>query len=194
MSWKEKLKNKIQLRMLEDSKLSAVDGINICNIRHKDAGFEETITQSLELIKAICPKRYRYVKNEIMWIVNSVEIPENTGNYIRRLNLCNIHFTRFDEDLLWVSLFFAGQIVHEATHGVIYTKGFKYDLENRLQIERICVAEQNRFSKKAEAMYPEYQDRLVADFDPSGWDYSYNTTNTKKFYHTFKRILLDQKS
>ena len=194
MSWKQKIINKIQLRILEDAKLSDVDGINICDLRHKDDGFEKTITQSLELIKTICPKRYGYVKNEIMWIVNSAETPENMGNYIRRMNLCNIHFTRFDEDLLGVSLFFAGQIVHEATHGVIYTKGFKYDQENRVQIERICVTEQNRFLKKAEEIYPEYQGMLVCDFDPSGWDYSFSTTRTKKIQHTLQRILTDQTS
>ena len=43
---------------------------------------------------------------------------------------------------------FAGSIVHEATHGLLHAKKFKYIKERREQHERICVAEDIAFKKK----------------------------------------------
>jgi hypothetical protein len=88
-----------------------------------------------------------------------------------------------------VSAFFAGIIVHESTHGLLHTKGVGSDKARRVQVERICTAEENRFYKRAEYYFPEYEGTLVHDYDPGNWEYSWNTPKHKRFIHEISRIV-----
>ena len=45
--------------------------------------------------------------------------------------------------------FFASEIVHEATHGYLKSKGFRYTKKTRERHEKLCLKEQQRFIKKA---------------------------------------------
>jgi hypothetical protein len=47
----------------------------------------------------------------------------------------------------WVALM-ASIIVHESTHGHLFSRRIPYNVETRSRVERICVAEQQRFAEK----------------------------------------------
>ena len=62
---------------------------------------------------------------------------------------------------------YAATLVHEATHGYIEAKGFRYIKPNRLRIERICRSEENRFLSRIDS---EWGDALHNPFNPQHWD------------------------
>ncbi len=188
---KEIILVKIEKWLLKLVFIKKVEGINICDYRDKDDGYEEIITSSINLIKSIDPRRYKTVKNEISWIINTNEPGKYGGRYRRRIKGCLINFENYSEDRRLVSAFYAGLIIHEATHGLLYTKGMRYTEENRVQIERICNAEENRFYQKIENIYPEYQGYLVYEFNPQDWDYSWNTSKWKQAFHALRRVMRD---
>ncbi len=178
-------------KILKSSFASTTDTIHIGDIRELNDGFEEVIVRALDLIRNHDPRRYKRVKREIDWIANSSIPGKFGGMYKSSVKACLIHFENYSEDHRLVSSFYAGIIVHEATHGFIETKGYEYSEDNRLQIERICFSENNRFYKRIENAYPEYDGLLVREFVPSDWEYSWNTPGWKQMYHWFKRKIKD---
>ena len=191
MSFRNKIAGKIEVWVLRSSIEGESDGIKICNIRSKDDGFLEIIRASLKLIQQMDPRRYKTIRNEIDWLVNS-NLPDKYGaRYKRSSKSCFIGFDNYSEDKLHVSAYFAGIIVHESTHGVLHSKGVGSDKTRRVQIERICTAEENRFYQKVENLYPEYAGSLVHEFDPKDWEYFWNTPKYKRFFHEIMRVFND---
>ncbi|OGX04194.1 MAG: hypothetical protein A3G87_01375 [Omnitrophica bacterium RIFCSPLOWO2_12_FULL_50_11] len=56
------------------------------------------------------------------------------------------------------AVFFATQIVHEATHGYLRSKGFPYTRETRERHENICLKEERRFIRKAIHQHEKWTD------------------------------------
>ncbi len=191
MSLKNKLTDKISRSIFKSDLICSIDGIFISGMKRNNDGFEEISGLALDLIRNHDPKRYERVKSEIEWIVNSSVPRKYGGMYQRGVNACIINFDNYSEDKKLVSAYYAGIIIHEATHGFIETKGFEYSSENRMQIERICCSEHNRFYKRIENYYPEYVGLLITEFTPSDWEYSWKTPGWKQLWHWLKRETKD---
>ncbi len=187
MSFKNKIIDRVTRRIFKAGLICTIDGIFISGLERNNDGFEEIIGSALDMIRNHDPKRYERVKSEIDWIVNSSIPPKYGGMYQRSVKSCVINFENYSDDIKLVSAFYAGIVVHEATHGFIETKGFEYSRGNRLQIERICRSEENRFYKRIESFYPEYEGLLTREFEPSDWDYSWETPRWKQLFHWLKR-------
>lgn len=191
MSFRNKIIARVEEKLYSTCAVCEVDGLKIVDMRDKNDGYVESITSSLEMIKIYDPKRYKRVLSEASWIVNTNEVGTYGGQYKRRTKSCILNFDNFDEDQRLVSAYFGGMIVHEATHGLMDTKGIHYTHENKVQIERICSAEENRFYRRIVAVYPEYEGRLVRVFDSSDWEESWGMSKWEKAFHSFKRIMRD---
>jgi hypothetical protein len=187
MSFKNKIIDRVTRRIFKADLICTIDGIFISSLRENNDGFAEIIGSALDMIRNHDPKRYERVKSEIDWIVNSSIPPKYGGMYQRSAKSCVINFENYSDDIKLVSAFYAGIVIHEATHGFIETKGFKYSRGNRLQIERICCSENNRFYKRIESLFPEYAGLLTMEFEPSDWDYSWETPRWKQLFHWLKR-------
>src|SRR4051812_27705814 len=127
------------------------DGIRIANINYSaDNGqaFTAFTKHALRLIEQKDPRRYRRVRREIRYIAN---VPLLSGAaYRRSVRCCEIDFDRYyvpPEDLAyeWQLARFAAIIVHEATHGHLFTLAIPYTEETWIRVERICHAEETRF-------------------------------------------------
>jgi len=188
MSIRESFLKYLELKLLQSSFVCDLEGIKIADLVEDEKSFEESITSSLLRIKELDPRRFITVKKEIRWLMNSNQVPKYGGQYRRRNRVCLLNYSAYSEDDKLVSLFFAGLVVHEATHGLLDSKGFRYTKENRVQIERICTAEENRFYKRAENVYPEYEGMLARDFTPEDWHSDWNTPKWTYVFRTLKRI------
>jgi hypothetical protein len=163
-------------------------GIRLCDISHDktdDMAFFTRTKEALNLIAATDPHRFRRVQTEIRFIMNK-EINAG-GQYRRASRCCLVDFGRYPFDTRpdWYLLLYAGAIVHEATHGELYSKGFLYTPANREQLERICHAEQCRFLTRAK---PEWREYLVDQFDPSRWHFAWHASRWAKLQARFRRI------
>jgi hypothetical protein len=163
-------------------------GIRLCDINHNDTDDSAFISRSreaLDMIEAKDPRRFRRVQQEICYIVNK-EL-NACGEYHRSTRACFVDFGRyrFDEHPDWYLCLYAGTLVHEATHGLLYSKGFLYTPENREQIERICHAEESRFLTLAK---PEWRAQLINEFDPAGWHFAWTASRWAKTKALLRRI------
>ncbi len=117
----------------------------------RDKDFREYAKQALSLIEQTDPRRFRRVQAEITYLANSSL--ESNGNYERDLKCCNIDFAQvvyrcrmMGEAFLIANL--ACIIVHEATHGRIYSYGIPYEKPNWIRIERLCIREESHFAER----------------------------------------------
>ena len=189
MSIRNKIIANLEERLFRSSLISKIDGVNIVNLRHEDDGFKEIVTLSLELLKKYDTKRYRRVINEILWIVNTYQVHECCPEYYQRTKAGYIKFKRFNDDLVYVSLYYAGIIINSATLGWLINKDIKCTKNNILQIHRICTIEQNRFYSNIEKEYPEYSGSMVHEFNPEEWQYSHNKSKIRVFLKKLARVM-----
>jgi hypothetical protein len=120
------------LGVLESKALSTIviekhKGISLCDMNRDDSDDSAFIARTKEALNLIArkdPRRFGWVQVEIRYIINK-EL-NYLGQYRRRSRSCFIDYGRmqFDDHPEWRVLLYAGLIVHEATHGHLYSKGF----------------------------------------------------------------------
>ncbi len=154
-----------------------------------DKVFYDFICETLNIIKEFDDKRYLRVINELNWIVNTSRLKVDCGEYRHSIRLCSVNCNLSIEQNLDDFVYFASLIIHETTHGYLASKGFEYTKERRVQIERICVAEENRFLAKVAVKHPEISNKFISEFNPEPWRESWNSSKWAKFRTGITRIL-----
>ena len=183
--------------LLRTSVVSYFEGIPLTSMSGNHADFQNIVTRSLELIRDIDNRRFKRVLHQTKWLMNtSLSLGPYSGLYWHHQRAVTVDFSYQPDkgDELWHAGYFAGVIVHEATHGVLEDKGFAYNEENRTQIERICTAEQNRFVMKLNKVRPNLGNELQEPFDSGNWEPSWNSTRLKDLFLTFRKIREKEKS
>ena len=179
------------LWMLRHMAAARVDGIGIVDVRGRNDSFTRIISQALHLVRDHDPRRYKRIVRHIAWIVN--EFCHSQGlEYNSRTRIVSFEFPEFeglDENLL-IALCACG-LVHEATHGVISSRGILYEGDNRSGIESLCMIEQNRFVKRlAQADPVRYPIELLhIEFNETDWKPGWTTNRLKKAVHLISRAL-----
>jgi hypothetical protein len=165
------------------------DGIRFASISHDATEFVNAMRSSLSLIRTHDPRRYRRVKDHICWIVDAARHDGAGGiAYNSYLRQCTVDFSDFGWDSAnYLAAYYAHLIVHEATHGWLCARGFRYTRSSRMQHERICVAEENRFLKRLDRHIPGVYETWASEFDPRDWDVSWTFWRRKK--QEVRRIL-----
>ncbi len=186
--WVRNRMTRLEGRCLRELTRETHKGIRLCDINHDksdDPAFFARTKEAIDLIAGADPRRFKRVQAEIRFIVNK-EL-NSAGEYRRATRCCFVDFGRypFQTSPGWYLLLYAGTIVHEATHGALYTRGFLYTPDNREQIERICHAEQQRFFALAK---PAWREHLVNQFDPSRWHFAWHSSRWAKLTALFQRI------
>lgn len=163
-------------------------GICLCDINSKKADDSEFIArtkQALDMIEQKDPRRFRRIQKELRYIANK-EL-NMTGQYQHSIKCCFIDYGQypFKTHPEWYLCLYAGLLVHEATHGMLYSKGIPYTRETREQIERICHREQFRCSVRIK---PEWRENLMEEFDPAGWHFSWYASRWAQLWVLLRRI------
>jgi hypothetical protein len=141
------------------------------HLRASGAEFVARTQEALDLIRRHDPRRFRRIQSRLRYIVNKELF--SGGEYDRRLHACHIDFERLDfaANHEWCLLWYASALVHEATHGVIASKGVPYDDNTRARIERLCHTEEKRFVLRAR---PRALNDIVGEFDETQWSEYWN--------------------
>jgi hypothetical protein len=164
--------------LYKKSIVGSFHGISLVSLNEGVGDYVRVITRSLELIRERDPRRFARVQAQTRWLVDRPHpCGAGSGAYQHRIKATNIDFEYRPEfgDELFHAAYFARVIVHEATHGVIRDRGISTTPENRIQVERICRAEENRFIVSLMLSFPHLPDRLIQPFDPEDWRESWET-------------------
>jgi hypothetical protein len=192
----DKFVDRMMLWSMRGNETGRFDGIGLANFRGHGDSFTKTIQSSLRLIQEQDPRRYARVKQHIAWIVNQVNSTLG-AQYQPRIRTL---FLQFDEarDLPpdVVIAFYACMIVHEATHGLIESRGIKMTTKDGLRIESLCTVEQNRFAAKLSGHDPaRYPSALLQHkFDAGYWEPEWNKGGGERAVSFIKRSIADRKT
>ena len=71
----------------------------------------------------------------------------------------------FPKDHDWYLRCYAATLVHEATHGAIYSRYIGHTRRNRLRIERLCHTETLRFLRRLDKPDRVWSEQIAGVFD-----------------------------
>lgn len=189
-SFVHKLADFAFVSLYKKSIVGSFDGIPLVSLNEGIADYVRIISRALELIRDQDPRRFARVKSQTRWLVDK-PLPSGFGSgaYQHRIKATNLDFefrsTVGDE--LFHAAHFAGVIVHEATHGVIRDRNISTSPENRVQVERICRAEENRFLGLLLRSFTHLPANLIRPFDPADWHASWETGQIASCLKELKR-------
>jgi hypothetical protein len=128
-------------------------GIPLYNLSTKPGSDDllfSCVTQSLELISQIDPRRFQRFRTEVKAILNTRLLTTARYQRLGRVCLIDLNAWEFAADPEFSIKSLACTLVHEATHGQIYSKLIPYRRQTRQQIEKLCTVEQLRFARRFE--------------------------------------------
>jgi tetratricopeptide (TPR) repeat protein len=172
---------------LKVSCLDHVDGVAVCDLTisqpSKDR-FLDLTRQAMALIKSLDPRRYRRVCRCLRYIANTVLL--SRGQYGRTLRICRVDFSRhFNSPYSQRNVRdYAGVLIHEATHGLLFDRGVPYNRQTRERVERLCHLEAYRFARRFE---PGYADLFPGIYDPGPHRESWERSRKAKLVIWWKR-------
>jgi hypothetical protein len=149
-------------------------GIKIVE-RHASGVFLTRTVEALELLKRTDPRRFGRVQNHLKYIVRD-ELAFAAACYDYRRQACRVDFARlhFDKHPKVAPMFYAGLLVHEATHGVLRKRGIPYNEHNRERIERLCRREDYRFKRHFNRkLADKHMERFPEEFYQRSWSTSW---------------------
>ena len=155
MSVYRQFMSKARIWVCEQSLVGEHHGIKLADANSNDRDnliFVEKTTQALDLIHSLDLRRFARVQQHIDYILNT-ELYSG-GSYCPG-NVCQLDFGRWDfaQHPDWYLYMYAAAIVHEATHGHLRARGIRRTRRNKMQIERICRLEENRFLSRIESLW-----------------------------------------
>jgi hypothetical protein len=185
---RRKIRDRFEEWFLNTFTFDGFDSIKLSDVnadKTDDAAFFECAKESLALVRRKDARRYARIRQHLKYVVNAELL--SAATYGHSSKACRIDFGNlyFKERREWTIWCFAGYLVHEATHGLVESKGIEYSKDSRSQIERICRDEQNRFLKKAPL---EFQGQLIRPYTPDDWAPSWNRTRVEYFFESFLKI------
>ena len=179
------------LAVLRNTRVGNAHGIELRSVRHRSEKFVEVCSRSIELIRELDERRFGWVKRFNRFIVDqSLPSGAGSGQYRHRIGVTVIDF-EYDPsfgDELTHAAYFAGVIVHEATHGKLRNRGIATTKENRVQVERICVSQENSFLRRLDTIRPNLGSDLTRPFDPRRWEFSWNASRFRQTIAHLKRV------
>jgi hypothetical protein len=133
------------------------EGIKITHQVMKYTHYEEFVRitcEALQLVQDYSPRHFERIQHHVRFI--SYERLISGGQWNTATATCKIDFSRIypwfteeqnseasDDD--WHLTYYAGILIHEATHARLEALGFPYTKNTYQRIERICETEERRF-------------------------------------------------
>ncbi|MEN8251805.1 MAG: hypothetical protein ABFS32_22990 [Bacteroidota bacterium] len=179
----------VMIRLVRTAKQGSYGPIHIsCFVSDNNEFYDFTVA-TLDFIKKTDARRFKRILKEIDWLVNTRRIKRNCGEYRHKMKLCSVNREIKEEYSKDDVVYFSTVLIHEATHGYLCSRKVEHTKERRASIERICVAEENRFLRKVAISYPKIAEQYYYEFNPDDWDYSFNTSKWKRAYDEMVRII-----
>ena len=120
-----------------------LDGFN----QIRDPLFVDKTKAALDFIEDTDPLRFRRVQRFIKVIAHSNRA---LASYNHKLGSCSVGFAHFhfEDDAPHKIPWYACTLIHEATHGVFYSRKIPYTKRTREKIEYFCVLEEWKFAQR----------------------------------------------
>lgn len=184
--------NQFRLWLQRTSEVARFEGIilaDLKNSQNQTQHFRETFLASLRLLQHSDIRRFIRIQRHIAWITNHT-LAGGGAEYDHAIQTCYVDFddTKLEADPEYYIGYYACTLVHEATHGVIRSRGILYTPELRKRIERLCVREEQRFLLHLTLLKPDLAARINREFDVSDWKSYWEATPFKRITQHIRRV------
>ena len=107
------------------------------------------VVEALDLVRRVDPGRFVRIERFVKHIAVANWRGKSLGAYWPICKVCHLSKLPVPRNARFMAIYtYAQLLVHEATHGLLYKKGFPTSNAIKKRIEKLCVAEQRRFLKK----------------------------------------------
>ena len=115
-----------------------------------DAGFEECAKAALDYLAKVDRRRFARVRQYVRAVLRAPDSARYGGKLLLRIGVCMVNFLALDygRGPIRAVKVLACTLVHEATHGHIAAHSISYQGDAELKIERICIEEEVRLSRR----------------------------------------------
>ena len=144
------LMNWVEAWMARKTVAAEYKGIKICHSAFHlwcNDEFTASMERALRLIDETDPLRFARIQRFIRY-VRPISLPGDiAAEYVRSSRLCRVDWKKVPSptDPSFTVLASAVVLVHESTHGLLFSRGVRHSSARRLLIERVCVLEEVRF-------------------------------------------------
>ena len=180
------------VRIYDSCVVTECHGIRIaCTIDERKLSFARDITDALSLILEHDPRRLSVIRRTTGRIVaRSLPTGGGSAEYRHDIRTTSIDYEPFESriDDAYRRGFFAGLLIHEATHGRIRDFGVVTTRENRDRIERLCLTEENRFYRRIGYLREGLTEELSDRFEAARWERIWNAGRFERFRMGLRRI------
>lgn len=186
----QRLINRGLLWVQRRTEIARFEGIALADVRRRSHHFETVMLEALRQIRDHDLRRFARVKRHIAWIVNT-DLEFGGAEYSYQTRTCSVDFqepTPTCNHAETVALY-ARRLIHEATHGVVASRGIPYSPQLRARIEKLCVKEENRFLDKLGPQQPDAVRSLRREFDASLWHESWTATRWQRTLASLRQFL-----
>lgn len=145
----------LELLLCSAGRLGTIESIQIAYLNRHGGSPEgekvfKLVKASLALIRETDPRRWRRVCKEIAWVCLMPSI--DSGTYSRVSRICSLDVSMIAREELspaeTIELI-ACIVVHEATHGLLCSRGLVHTKRSHHRVEELCCREMDRFSTRA---------------------------------------------
>ena len=190
----ERLFNKGYLWFQKKAEVARFHGIILADLREKSRHFQTVLLESLQLIYDHDPLRFSRVQRHIRWIVNRDLALGRCAEYNAGTQTCSIDFyePKPTDDQSWHQTWLIARnakiLVHEATHGVLLSRGIAYTSKSHVRVEELCVLEENRFvrrvvtgaNERSQSELATVMECLQSNFDPEAWEKDWTASRWRR--------------
>lgn len=178
--------------MFKKESVGSICGFTVASFGLEGEVFFQQIQKSIKLIQKNDPKRFLRILSNVDYVVDDALIAgAMSASYLFRERAIRIDFDPAFHDLeSMLDVYCAGILVHEATHGFLYSKVGIKSWQQWERCEIICLKEENRFYRKLEMLgFPIRLSSLIRDVDVQ-----HHRRFRKLSYITRMKILLNRSS
>lgn len=114
-----------------------------------DSFFVQRTKEVLDYLADLDPLRFDRIQTEIRAIARS-DGGHDLGSYLRPPRVCVVNFIDlgYDTDILLAKKMYSCLLVHEATHGLLFSKKIPYGKKYKQRVEELCAEEEVRVARK----------------------------------------------
>jgi hypothetical protein len=176
------------LRLQRENEIARFDDIILSDTQNS-ALFRSAVPSALQLIKSLDSRRFRRLQRYVKWIVNC-PLPYGGGQYHYPTRTCRLDFekTTPEPDPAYAAAAVASTLIHEATHGILWSRGIGYSAQLRSRVEHCCVREQNRFIARLAVTRPDIAKFYHREFVESDWHRSWTATRVQSLFDIIRRL------
>lgn len=164
-----------------------VEGLALIDYPRDTPYLRETFATALEILQRRDPHHYKRVLKHIRRVMN-FPIGYSGAGYIQHLSAYATSFRppQAEDGIRKEAIMQASMLVHEATHGFLYSRKIPFNPRTRERIERLCSKEEHRFLRRVLTPESFAKVKEIRRYDPELYQKRWSSSLWQRIRDSFR--------